>query len=70
VPDDPVSIATSTNDEDQGLTDELQREEKEDNGGEWGLNFGTSEERTEFTDEWSEEEKQLHLEEKAEEDDW
>jgi hypothetical protein len=56
------------------LTDEeiqLRREEKEESSGEWNLNFGTSEKRSElYTEEWSEEDKQLHSEEKAEEDDW
>jgi hypothetical protein len=56
-------------DEDQELTDEeiqLKREEKEENGGD----FGTSEEESEFTEEWSEEDKQLLKEEREAEDDW
>jgi hypothetical protein len=62
-------------DEDQELTDEeiqLKREEKE--GGEWDLNSGTSEEKSElYTEEWSEEDKQLRREEREaeeENDDW
>lgn len=59
-------------DEDQELTDEeiqLKREEKEDSGGEWepDLNSGTSEP---YTEEWSEEDKQLLREEQESEDDW
>jgi hypothetical protein len=64
-------------DEDQELTDEeiqLKREEKEESGGEWELNFGTSEKRSElYTEEWSEEDKQLRREEREaeeENDDW
>jgi hypothetical protein len=59
------------------LTDEeiqLRREEKEESGGEWNLNFGTSEKRSElYTEEWSEEDKQLRREEREaeeENDDW
>jgi hypothetical protein len=57
------------------LTDEeiqLKREEKEESGGEWNINFGISEEKSE-EDEWSEEDKHLHKEEREaeeENDDW
>lgn len=62
-------------DEDQELTDEeiqLKREEKEESGREWelDLNSWTSEP---YTDEWSEEDKQLQKEEREaeeENDDW
>ena len=58
-------------DEDQELTDELKRKEKEESGREWDFNSGTSEEKSElYTDEWSEEEKQLLKEEREGEDDW
>ena len=54
------------------LTDEeiqLRREEKEESGGEWNLNFGTSEKRSElYTEEWSEEDKQLRREEREAEE--
>jgi hypothetical protein len=66
--------------EDQGLTtDEIQspltrqlkrEEEHEENGGEWNINYGTSEEKTE---EWSEEAQQLlseEIEAEKENDDW
>jgi hypothetical protein len=57
------------------LTDEevqaKREEEKESGGGEWNINFGTSEERSElYTEEWSEEDKQLLKEERESEDDW
>jgi hypothetical protein len=55
---------------DEELTDEeiqLRKEEREDAGeNDWG--FKKPEES--YTDEWSEEDKQLRREEKAEEDDW
>jgi hypothetical protein len=52
---------------------ELRREEREESGGDWRLNFGTSEETSEFTDEWSEQDKQLRREEREaeqENDNW
>ena len=60
-------------DEDQELTDEeleLKQEEEESNGvREPSLNFGTSEKRSElYTEEWSEEDKQLLKEEREAEE--
>src|SRR5215467_16110794 len=54
------------------LTDEEieLRREREESGGDWNLNFGTSEETSEYTDEWSEEDKQLLREEREADDDW
>jgi hypothetical protein len=52
---------------------ELQREEKEENGGDWNLHFDYRERSKPTTDEWSSEDKQLLQEEIAEEqenDDW
>jgi len=52
---------------------EPQREEKEENGGDWNLHFDHRERSEPTTDEWSSEGKQLLQEEIAEEqesDDW
>jgi hypothetical protein len=52
---------------------ELCREEREESGGDWNLNFGTTEEGSEYTEQWSEQDKRLRREEReAEEqnDDW
>ena len=38
---------------------ELRREEKEESGGDSNLNFGTNEEWSEYTEQWSEQDKQL-----------
>ena len=51
----------------EGINDEKSEEESD---GEWNVNFETNEGMSELTDEWSEEDKQLQREEKAEEDDW
>jgi hypothetical protein len=62
--------------DDEESTDEeieLRREEREESGGDWSLNFGTSKETSEYTDEWSEQDKQLRREEREaeqENDDW
>ena len=59
--------------DDEESTDEeieLRREEREESGGDWSLNFGTNEETSEYTDEWSEQDKQLLREEREGEDDW
>jgi hypothetical protein len=61
-------------DQNQGLTDEeleAQKEEQQENGGEWNLNSGTSEESE--SDEWSKLDKQLlkeEIEAEQENDDW
>jgi hypothetical protein len=52
---------------------ELRREEREESGGDGNLNFGTNEVGSEYTDEWSEQDKQLLREEREaeqENDDW
>lgn len=49
---------------------ELRREEREESGGDWNLNFGTTEEGSEYTEQWSEQDKQLRREEREAEDDW
>ena len=46
------------------------REEKEESGGDSNLNFGTNEEGSEYTVQWSEQDKQLRREEREAEDDW
>jgi len=45
---------------------ELRREEKEESGGDSNLNFGTNEEWSEYTEQWSEQDKQLRKEREAE----
>src|SRR5215469_15390000 len=49
---------------------ELRREEKEESGGDSNLNFGTNEEGSEYTEQWSEQDKQLLREKREAEDDW
>jgi hypothetical protein len=49
---------------------ELRREEKEESGGDSNLDFGTNEDGSEYTKQWSEQDKHLRREEREAEDDW
>ncbi len=54
--------------DDEETSEEETREEKE--VGDSNLNFGTNEEGSEYTEQWSEQDKQLRREEREAEDDW